>query len=145
MCESVCVMKGIKPARIPDPDDPTRRIMDYWGPSKKLLGDMKFLQTLQEFDKDNIPAKLIQKIRDEYIPNEEFVPEKVAKASSAAEGLCSWVRAMEAYDRVAKVVAPDSEPGGLSRVAAEGRASKAHSCWQVAAVGEPSHWNDVGT
>ena len=28
------------------------------------------------------------------------------KASVAAMGLCKWVRAMEAYDRVAKVVAP---------------------------------------
>ena len=34
---------------------------------------------------------------------------KVAKASSAAEGLCCWVRAMEVYDRVAKVVAPKKE------------------------------------
>ena len=30
----------------------------------------------------------------------------VQKASKAAYGLCCWVRAMEAYDRVAKVVAP---------------------------------------
>ena len=37
VCESVCVMLAIKPARIPDPDDPTRRIMDYWGPSQKML------------------------------------------------------------------------------------------------------------
>jgi dynein heavy chain len=31
---------------------------------------------------------------------------KISKASSAAEGLCKWVIAMEIYDRVAKVVAP---------------------------------------
>ncbi len=36
------------------------------------------------------------------MPNPEFVPDKVKAASSAAEGLCKWVRAMEAYDRVAK-------------------------------------------
>jgi len=29
----------------------------------------------------------------------------LAKASSAAEGLCKWTLAMESYDRVAKVVA----------------------------------------
>ena len=45
----------------------------------------------------------MKEIRDQYMPNEDFVPEKVAKASSAAEGLCKWVRAMEVYDRVAKV------------------------------------------
>ena len=30
-------------------------------------------------------------------------------ASRACEGLCKWVRAMEVYDRVAKVVAPKKE------------------------------------
>jgi len=33
----------------------------------------------------------------------------VANASSAAEGLCRWVLAMEIYDRVAKIVAPKKE------------------------------------
>ncbi len=46
------------------------------------------------------------KIRKEYITNADFDPAKVANASSAAEGLCKWVLAMELYDRVAKVVAP---------------------------------------
>lgn len=38
--------------------------------------------------------------------NPEFDPAKVARASSAAEGLCKWIMAMEQYDRVAKIVAP---------------------------------------
>ena len=46
------------------------------------------------------------KIRKEYMTNPEFDPAKVSNASSAAEGLCRWVQAMEIYDRVAKVVAP---------------------------------------
>ena len=46
------------------------------------------------------------KIRKEYISNPEFDATKVRSASSAAEGLCKWVCAMEIYDRVAKVVAP---------------------------------------
>lgn len=45
----------------------------------------------------------MKKIRSEYITNPEFDPAKVAKASSAAEGLCKWILAMEVYDRVAKV------------------------------------------
>ena len=44
------------------------------------------------------------KIRKEYIPNPDFDPQKVRTASSAAEGLCKWVQAMEIYDRVAKVL-----------------------------------------
>jgi dynein heavy chain len=71
-------------------------------------------------------------IREKYVADPDFVPElvrkvmtssshhltsshltspqltclRVRKASLAAEGLCKWVRAIESYDRVAKVVAP---------------------------------------
>jgi dynein heavy chain len=52
-------------------------VLDFWGPSKKLLGDMKFLDSLKTFDKDNIPVKVMAKIRETYVPDPEFVPEKV--------------------------------------------------------------------
>ena len=45
----------------------------------------------------------MKKIRTEYANNPEFDPVKVRTASSAAEGLCRWIKAMEVYDRVAKV------------------------------------------
>lgn len=35
-----------------------------------------------------------------------MLSQAVKKVSTAATGLCKWVRAMEVYDRVAKVVAP---------------------------------------
>ena len=41
-----------------------------------------------------------------YIPNPEFNPNVVRQVSSACEGLCRWVRAMEVYDRVIKIVSP---------------------------------------
>ncbi len=52
------------------------------------------LQALQEYNKDNIPPKAIEKIRKEFIPDPKFTPQLIAKASSAAEGLCKWVLAM---------------------------------------------------
>ncbi|XP_034447227.1 dynein heavy chain 12, axonemal [Hippoglossus hippoglossus] len=103
---AVCVMKDIKPDKIPDPAGAGKKVFDYWGPSKKLLGDMNFLRDLKEYDKENIPVPVMQKIRSEYMTNPDFDPSIVAKASSAAEGLCKWIKAMEVYDRVAKVVAP---------------------------------------
>ena len=54
----------------------------------------------------HVQAAYMAKIRKEYTQNPEFDPAKVAKASSAAEGLCKWVLAMEIYDRVVKIVAP---------------------------------------
>ncbi|XP_078488802.1 dynein axonemal heavy chain 7 isoform X2 [Ciona intestinalis] len=104
--ETICILKNIKPERIPDPSGSGKKIEDYWVPSKKVLGDMKFLQSLQDYDKDNIPPNLMKIIRSKYIPNPEFVPEKIRNASTACEGLCKWVRAMDSYDKVAKVVAP---------------------------------------
>lgn len=50
-----------------------------------------------------LQVAVMQKIRETYMTNPEFDPNKVAKASSAAEGLCKWIKAMEVYDRVAKV------------------------------------------
>lgn len=41
-------------------------IEDYWGPSLKMLSDMRFLDNLKSFDKDNIPPAVIKKIRDKY-------------------------------------------------------------------------------
>lgn len=102
---AVCVMRDIKPDRVPDPGT-GRMTQDYWGPSKRLLGDMAFLQQLKDFDKDNIKTDVMVKIRRDYIPHKLFKPQVVAKASSAAEGLCKWIIAMDMYDKVAKEVAP---------------------------------------
>ncbi|XP_058247474.1 dynein axonemal heavy chain 7 [Hemibagrus wyckioides] len=107
--EAICILKGIKPDRIPDPLGSGKKIEDFWGPAKKLLGEMKFLQSLHEYNKDNIPAAYMTIIRNKYITNPDFVPEKIRTASTAAEGLCKWVCAMDSYDKVAKVVAPKKE------------------------------------
>nr|KAJ3422321.1 Dynein heavy chain 7, axonemal [Polyrhizophydium stewartii] len=115
--EAVCVMKDIKPEKVPDPSGSGRMVLDYWKSSLKMLSDPQFLNSLKSFDKDDIPPHVIKKIRQTYIPNPEFKPEKVRNASSAAEGLCSWIIAMEAYDRVAKIVAPKQE--ALAKAEAE--------------------------
>ena len=116
--EAVCIMKSIKPERKPDPSGSGKMIEDFWGPSQKLLGDLKFLDSLKSYDKDNIPQAVMKKIRDKYVKvlfkyafyvtyrymnNPEFDPVVVKNASTACEGLCKWVRAMEVYERVAKV------------------------------------------
>eukprot|EP01135_Chromosphaera_perkinsii_P003458 Nk52_evm27s243 gene=Nk52_evmTU27s243 len=112
--EALCILMELKPDRVPDPSGSGKKIEDYWGPSKRLLGDMNFLKNLKTFDKDNIPPAVIKKIRTTYIPNPEFEPDKVKSASSAAMGLCKWCRAMDSYDKVAKVVAPKKEALGIA-------------------------------
>ncbi|KAG9490480.1 hypothetical protein GDO78_006034 [Eleutherodactylus coqui] len=97
-------IKGIKPEKRTDQNG--KIIDDFWPSSKKMLGDMKFLDSLKEFDKDNIPSKVIAQIRRDFISNPEFQSAVIKNVSSACEGLCSWVRAIEVYDKVAKIVAP---------------------------------------
>ncbi|MEQ2228566.1 Dynein heavy chain 3, axonemal, partial [Ilyodon furcidens] len=107
--ESICVMMGIKPERKPDPSGSGKMIEDFWGPSKKLLADLKFLENLKTYDKDNIPVPFIKKIREKFIDHPDFQPSIIKNVSSACEGLCKWVRAMEVYERVNRIVAPKKE------------------------------------
>jgi len=59
--EAVCVMLNIKAER--KPDGSGNMVEDYWGPSVKLLGDMKFLDKLKSYDKDSINPEAMKKIR----------------------------------------------------------------------------------
>nr|CAD7400377.1 unnamed protein product [Timema cristinae] len=102
------VGEDVKPDRVPDPGT-GRMIDDYWGPSKRILGDLKFLESLVQFDKDHIPIRVIKQLEEKILPDENFDPDKVKTASSAAEGLCKWVLAICKYDKVAKVIAPKRE------------------------------------
>jgi len=56
---AVCVMMNIPPIKSEDPRT-GEKIFDYWTPSKRLLGDIKFLDYLRQYDKDNIPDHVIQ-------------------------------------------------------------------------------------
>lgn len=63
---------------------------------------------LKGYDRDNIPPKTMEKIRKDYMSNPDFTPANAAKASSACEGMCRWIHAMDKYDEVAKVQASAS-------------------------------------
>ena len=102
--EAICILKGLKPTRIKDPDS-GKMVDDYWETSKKMLMEGDFLDSLKTYDKDNISPAIIKQIKP-YVDHPDFDPAVVLKSSKAAHGLCCWARAMEAYDRVAKVVGP---------------------------------------
>ena len=69
-----------------------------WAPSVRLLtggyNGVSLLDTLQNYDKDNMQPKILERIRKDFVPDPKFTPAQIAKASSAAEGLCKWVLAM---------------------------------------------------
>ncbi|XP_050432703.1 dynein axonemal heavy chain 7-like isoform X2 [Adelges cooleyi] len=103
--EAVCILKDVKPEKVTDPAT-GKPVDDYWGASKRILNDMKFLEHLINYDKDNIPPRIMNVIREKYLTNPDFDPDKVKNASIAIQGLCKWTIAMASYDIVAKEIAP---------------------------------------
>ena len=74
-------------------------------PTRQLLSDMSFLESLKSYDKDNIPPRIMKVIRDKYTSNPDFNPKIIASVSSAAQGLCSWVSAMNRLNQ--EILVPD--------------------------------------
>ena len=105
--EAACCVFGIKPVVKADPDKPGQKIKDYWESAQKTLlsNAKKLLEDMMNFDKDNIPDKIVHSITP-YIEMEDFLPAAVRKASVACEAICMWVRAMHTYNRVVKLVEP---------------------------------------
>lgn len=100
---AVCILKGKKPEQ--KMDDKGKRIVDYWPSALKMMADTKFLQSLINFDKDGMTQSTVDQLQP-YLEDPKFVPDAMSKVSKAATGLCSWVRAMDTYYRVAKEVRP---------------------------------------
>jgi dynein heavy chain len=105
--EAVCILFNVKPIKKADPDNPGKKIDDYWEASQKgpLSDPKKLLDDLFAFDKDNIPEAVIQRF-EPYVEREDFDPPMIKKSSIACEALCMWCRAMHKYHFVAKAVEP---------------------------------------
>eukprot|EP01029_Cantina_marsupialis_P027524 TRINITY_DN7716_c0_g4_i1.p1 TRINITY_DN7716_c0_g4~~TRINITY_DN7716_c0_g4_i1.p1 ORF type:complete len:2866 (-),score=629.04 TRINITY_DN7716_c0_g4_i1:292-8106(-) len=76
-----------------------------WDTAKRILGDMSFVMRLREYDKDNIPDKIIRKV-SKILVHPMMQVENVKTVSKAATSLCMWVHAMIKYSFVAKEVRP---------------------------------------
>jgi dynein heavy chain len=104
---AVCIMFEVKPERVNDPDNPGKKINDYFKPAReKLLGDSKgLIDNMKEYDKDNIDPSIITKV-EQFYNDPNFTPEIIEKASKACKAMCMWVRAMYKYHQVTLVVEP---------------------------------------
>ena len=79
-----------------------------WNETKKVISDANFLQSLIAFDKESLNEALMSKL-SKFTSLAKFNPEEVGKQSGAAKSLCQWIRAMEMYGKILKVVAPKRE------------------------------------
>ena len=105
--EALCIMFSVKPKKVNDPTTPGRKVDDYFTAAKEtILRDSKaLLQNLRDYDKDNIPDRVINRIAP-YIESPDFTPDQIKKASVACRAMCMWTHAMHQYHFVALGVAP---------------------------------------
>ena len=111
--EAVCILKGVKPDKLPDGGPGGKMLDDYWGPSKRLLGEHKFISDLTLFEKDDINPKTMKLVRDKYLSSPDIDPEASKQSIGSGDGviaaLFKWLVAIESYDKAAKIVAPKKE------------------------------------
>ena len=72
-----------------------------------IMGD-GFLKNLQTFNKDAVNEETVELMKP-YTDLDEFDPVVAKAASNAAEGLCTWCRAMGDYYYASKIVRPKLE------------------------------------
>lgn len=61
---AVCVMMGIKPRRKVQNSALGKYTYDYWPAAQKMLSDLKFLDKLKAYDRDNIQPQIMRTIRE---------------------------------------------------------------------------------
>lgn len=66
---------------------------------------MRFLDRLMTYKKDDISDVLLKKLQH-YTQNLEFEPDLVAKQSTVCKSICIWVRAIDGYAKISRVVEP---------------------------------------
>ena len=70
----------------------------FQSPRPLQLQAQTLLSTTIMTTQDNIPADIMKNLRNTYLTNPDFDPEKIKYISGACEGLCRWMLAIEKYD-----------------------------------------------
>eukprot|EP00795_Rhopilema_esculentum_P016694 gene16694-8141_t len=91
--EAVMVLKGNEPT---------------WAEAKRVLGEPNFIKQLINYDKEKMSDKVLKQI-GKYCSQPDFHPDIVGRVSLASKSLCMWVRAMEVYGRIYRVVEPKKQ------------------------------------
>ena len=77
-----------------------------WDAAKIMMKDPnKFKESLEKYDKDNIPDKALEALKD-ILSLDYFNETAMMKKSSAAANMCKWVVAIVEYNRIYRNVKP---------------------------------------
>jgi len=79
---------------------------ETWDDAKKLLGQMDFLDQLVDFQGDQVPEWVLEKLRKDYLSREDFNEKSMQQVSVAATALVIWAHAIDKFAKVKKIVGP---------------------------------------
>lgn len=75
--------------------------------AQKAMSDIKFLEKLKKYEKDNIPQDILNAVSKLGVNNTEiFNTTRIALSNRAAGGLAKWCQALFKYAEALKVVKP---------------------------------------
>lgn len=74
-----------------------------WQGATKMLGDVKFAQALQNYERKSVSDEQLRKVQEILRSDDVFLGENMKKVSRAAYGLLRWVRAVVEPHDTAKV------------------------------------------
>lgn len=102
---AVCILFGLAPKREINPET-QKRENNFWPTTMTMISDGAFLSKLLNYDYENIPTEIIEKLVP-VITQERFKPVELKTNVSATVGnLALWCVAMEKYYRVDLDVRP---------------------------------------
>ena len=107
--KGVCLVLYTNPTEKMKDADGLKMVTDWWAASVKLLNDIKLLEKLQTYDKENIPENVIMKLKEffEDKKNAEYLDEhSIEKASPVCFAMFKWIQAMYGFYFINKKVKP---------------------------------------
>ncbi len=130
--ELMCVVKGVKPVKVPDPSGSGRMQEDYFAAAQRhVLSDSSLKSWMEryiEVDLPKVTPKLMKDIRGYLDTKELSNPADIERANRACGQLVYWVKAISDYDAVMKKIQPLKE----DLASAQSAANKAKQSLDVA-------------
>ena len=80
-----------------------------WPMAQKELSKIDFLSRVKNYDKENIPEKILKKVKKIVNDRKNFKISDIQKASKAAGGLANWCKAISVYAETLTIVRPRQE------------------------------------
>ena len=90
--KGVMILFDIVPEKKMDPTT-QKRVEEWGGPAKKMLGDLEFLAKIKGYDKEGITEQQILKLQP-LVTHENFNMDHMKGINRVAANICSWVIAV---------------------------------------------------